>query len=280
MKKVFIYTIVGILALIMIGCNSDAGTSPTTAPTESATTSEPITTEESIATQTPKPTTTHAPLQEDLIYTKVKSAEGNIKSNFSVNIDDYQEGNGPEHIFDGDYESRWSYMDEGEEYELEILLDKSCYIDSVTITWYASTRSYYYEVYAKYNGNDTRSLVVDREDNDEIELTVDKIGGDLINEIYFFFLGNSLHNKWISVEEIDFAGFLLKSNSYEINETTKTITIPADTSMDDFLSKLIIEGSYTAYIGNTSGDVNNVANGNALRITYGDLVAEYLITTI
>ena len=94
---------------------------------------------------------------------------------------------------------------------------------------------------------------------------------------YYIFFDNSIGNKWVSIYEIDAIGFCVWSDTYEINEKAHTITIPQETSLEDFLSQLQIDGTFQASLGTADGSASSVAGGNALRISCGEAVAEYLI---
>ena len=223
------------------------------------------------------PTPDATPAQ--MTYTEIKSGEGSIKEYLYVDITEGEPGNGPENLLDGDYETRWAYANINLNYRMDLLFTQTCYIDQVQTTWFSDGRVYYYQLWTEHIGADEDDLVGDREQNEESNDTTDMVGGGAVNALYYIFFDNSVSNKWVSIHEIDVVGFSVSSKTYAVNEERQTITIPAETSVEDFLSNLKIDGTFTASLGNKDGSTASVANGNKLRITCGTAAAEYLITT-
>lgn len=268
--------------IVFCGACGDAGeedktkataeAAPKATPTAEATaTAEP--------TSTPVPTATPPEIPQDLMYTEIKSGEGSMKEFLYVEITDGEEGNGPENLFDGDYETRWAYANTSMNYQLDILFTQTCYIDQVQTTWFTDSRVYYYQLWVDYIDTGGEKLVGDREQNEEPRYTVDMVGGGAVSALYYIFYDNSTNNKWVSIHEIDAVGFSVSSESYTVNEKLHTITIPAETSVEDFLSNLKIDGTFSASLGNEDGTAVSIANGNTLRVTCGTAAAEYLIIT-
>ncbi len=278
-RKFFMLCICLMSILLFAGaCADQAADDPK--PTASST---PKTTEipasaapQSANTETSAPTATPVELPQDLTYTEIKTGEGSLKDYLYVETTDGEAANGPENLLDGNYETRWAYANSTLDYQLDVLFTRPCYLDRVQTTWFEESRIYFYELWAVCEATGREDLIGDRELNEEPGFTEDSVGG-LVDYLYYIFFDNSTANKWVSIYEIDAIGFCVWSETYEISEKAHTITIPQETSLEDFLSRLQIDGTFQASLGTADGSTSSVADGNVLRISCGDAVAEYLI---
>lgn len=185
------------------------------------------------------------------------------------------QANSAQKIVDGDLLTRWAAAatatpDNSQWFEID--LGKEYMLNNIGIHWFnnpSNSRAYKYQILAKKKSTDNYELILDKVNNVTMDFTNALINNVIARYIRINVMGstNTTQSVLPSVYELVVNGWAINSTVYNIDYTSKTISVPFVNGLlqhADFLRNIQIEGNFSYSV---DAGAYHILNGDKLIIT-------------